>query len=211
MEFKEKIKQLRKEKNISQYKLAEALNLSRSVIAKWETGLVVPNDDYLNSLSKYFNVDILYFKEDEKYNDICLSKNKKIYKQKKMIILLSITSLFLLLLLLIFIINFSPRSISSYIKEDINSLSKFEVVENDEIISFDIKEDINIVKDILNTKVVPTIFFHRKHRTSYAIILCFDNTTYTIDGNSIKKGDKIYHFYEKNYSLYSIIHEYIGV
>lgn len=38
MLFKDKLKELRRERGISQYDLEEDLNISRSVIVKWETG-----------------------------------------------------------------------------------------------------------------------------------------------------------------------------
>lgn len=90
MLFQEKLKELRKKENISQYDLAEALHLSRSVIAKWETGLAIPNEDNLSRLCDYFNVvkeDLILDFESEK---IITSKNKKISKFQKIIYLLSI-------------------------------------------------------------------------------------------------------------------------
>lgn len=45
MTIGEKIKQLRSEKGLSQEKLAERLNVSRSAIAKWETDGGIPEID----------------------------------------------------------------------------------------------------------------------------------------------------------------------
>ena len=56
MLFQVRLKELRKTKGISQYDLADALNVSRSVIAKWETGLTLPNDENLKILSDFFGV-----------------------------------------------------------------------------------------------------------------------------------------------------------
>lgn len=53
-----KIKQLRKEANLSQEKLAEKLNVSRQAIAKWESGLGIPAIDNLIAISKLFNISI---------------------------------------------------------------------------------------------------------------------------------------------------------
>ena len=50
MLFQDKLKELRKNKNISQYDLAKELNISRSVIAKWETGRSLPSDESLDLL-----------------------------------------------------------------------------------------------------------------------------------------------------------------
>ena len=56
MLFQDTLKELRKNKGISQYDLAEALNISRSVVAKWETGLTLPNEENVKLLMEYFNV-----------------------------------------------------------------------------------------------------------------------------------------------------------
>jgi len=42
MELKDKIKQLRREKGLTQAQLADALFVSRSTVAKWENGLGLP-------------------------------------------------------------------------------------------------------------------------------------------------------------------------
>ncbi len=39
MSFAENLKQIRKEKNISQEKLAELLDVSRQAVSKWEQGI----------------------------------------------------------------------------------------------------------------------------------------------------------------------------
>ena len=51
-----KLKELRKEKGITQNKLAHDINLARSTISMYENGLSEPNLEILIQLSKYFNV-----------------------------------------------------------------------------------------------------------------------------------------------------------
>ena len=63
MEFKEKLKKLRNDNNISQKELADAIFVSRSAIAKWESGNGVPSDDNLKEIIKYFNLPSDYFNE----------------------------------------------------------------------------------------------------------------------------------------------------
>ncbi len=58
MEFSEKLKQLRKQKGISQTKLAADIHISRSAVAKWENGLGMPSDESLQMLADYFGVAV---------------------------------------------------------------------------------------------------------------------------------------------------------
>ena len=86
MSFAEKLKELRKEKGISQAKLAEEIFVSRSAVAKWENGLGLPNDDSLKLLAEYFEInesELLVNKENEQ---IIVSKNQTIEDQQKVII-----------------------------------------------------------------------------------------------------------------------------
>ncbi|MBQ0142466.1 MAG: helix-turn-helix transcriptional regulator [Prevotellaceae bacterium] len=54
------LKDLRIEKNISQDKLAELLNTTRSAIGNYETGRRVPNYEMLENIADFFNVDMDY-------------------------------------------------------------------------------------------------------------------------------------------------------
>lgn len=58
MNLGEKIYQLRTARNLSQGDLADALNVSRQSISKWETGSSVPELDKLVSLSQIFGVSL---------------------------------------------------------------------------------------------------------------------------------------------------------
>lgn len=58
MEFKEKIKELRKSHGISQEVLARELLTSRSTIAKWESGIRLPTAQSLDLIAKYFNITV---------------------------------------------------------------------------------------------------------------------------------------------------------
>ena len=65
----EKIKNKRKELNLTQEYLAKELNISRQAVSKWEKGLSEPSMDNLVKLSGIFGVDIDYFKKDKKDED----------------------------------------------------------------------------------------------------------------------------------------------
>lgn len=55
--FKDKLKQLREEKGLTQKELGEKIYVSRSAICKWEMGNGVPSDVNIDALCKFFNVD----------------------------------------------------------------------------------------------------------------------------------------------------------
>lgn len=52
--IKERLKKLRKEKNLYQKELADKLNISRAVIASYETGKAVPSIDIIIRYADYF-------------------------------------------------------------------------------------------------------------------------------------------------------------
>lgn len=56
MNLAENIQKLRKEQRLSQDQLAEALEVSRQSISKWELGLALPDITMLPKLSQYFHV-----------------------------------------------------------------------------------------------------------------------------------------------------------
>lgn len=55
-----RLKELRKEKGISQLKLAMELNTNQNTISRYETGEREPGINELISLADYFNVSIDY-------------------------------------------------------------------------------------------------------------------------------------------------------
>ena len=60
MALPEKLYALRKKSGLSQEQLAEALNVSRQAISKWEGGSATPESDKLLALSNYFGVSLDY-------------------------------------------------------------------------------------------------------------------------------------------------------
>lgn len=88
MEFKEKLKELRKKRGVSQQTLADAVLVSRSTVAKWETGLSLPNDKSLELLSAYFGVEQSELISDGETQEVLVEKNKSLSKQRKIIIAL---------------------------------------------------------------------------------------------------------------------------
>ncbi|ODR47475.1 transcriptional regulator [Eisenbergiella tayi] len=56
--FSENLKQIRKEKGISQEELAARLNVVRQTISKWEKGLSVPDAELLIKLSEILETSV---------------------------------------------------------------------------------------------------------------------------------------------------------
>ena len=69
MNIGEKIKKLRTEMGISQEKLAEYLNVSRSAIAKWETNGGIPEISNLILLTKVFGISLDMLVDDNENPD----------------------------------------------------------------------------------------------------------------------------------------------
>ena len=65
------LKQIRKERNLNQLKVAMDLNISREALSHYENGKREPSLDMLNKLSDYFNVSIDFLINGEDF-----SKNK---------------------------------------------------------------------------------------------------------------------------------------
>ena len=60
IQFKERLKELRKEKHLSQAELAKELQVSQRSISSWETGFRQPDFETLEFLAKFFNVTTDY-------------------------------------------------------------------------------------------------------------------------------------------------------
>lgn len=68
MNFSENLRRLRKAKDIKQETLAEAMNVSRQTVSKWENGTAMPDFKNLNALAEYFGVtmdELLGFNNDK--------------------------------------------------------------------------------------------------------------------------------------------------
>ena len=58
MELKDKLAELRNKKGLSQIAAAEALNVSRQAISRWETGASAPGTENLIELSRLYGVSM---------------------------------------------------------------------------------------------------------------------------------------------------------
>ncbi len=96
MEFKDRLKKLRKEKGLSQATLASAVFVSRSAVAKWENGLGLPGKDSYEALLAYFGVDESAFPLNEEVAAMTIPKNRTIYLLRSL--LLSVLTALLIVL-----------------------------------------------------------------------------------------------------------------
>lgn len=81
------IKELRKEKNITQNQLATAIGVSRSSVAMWETNNTQPDFDLIKKLADYFGVSIDYIlgyeiKPTEQKENLELTSQEKVVIEK---------------------------------------------------------------------------------------------------------------------------------
>ncbi|MEG2002859.1 MAG: helix-turn-helix transcriptional regulator, partial [Clostridia bacterium] len=63
-----RIANLRKDKNISQEDLGEALSVSRQSVSRWESDANIPEVDKLIELGKFFNVSLAYILNGEEFH-----------------------------------------------------------------------------------------------------------------------------------------------
>ena len=65
MNFSQKLKNLRIEQDLTQEKLAIGINVSRTLINKYENGVVLPTTENIQRIAAYFGVTPEYFSSNE--------------------------------------------------------------------------------------------------------------------------------------------------
>jgi len=75
--FKNRLRDLRRENNVSGKKLAEFLGVKKSTISNWENGVNFPNKDRITELADYFHVSVDYLlgRSNDKFSDTPNLKN----------------------------------------------------------------------------------------------------------------------------------------
>ena len=165
------IKELRKEKGLTQKELGEKLNITDKAISKWERGLSFPDISMLNSLASFFEIDVsellngekgikqeidiesLIQEAIEKYKNLENKRKEKVRKIKKKIGVISL-------------IFFSIFTIMQMIYLTILKQHKFEYVID---ILFYIVNEIIIVSALISIDfLIPKI----KNKKVIAYILC---------------------------------------
>ncbi len=102
MNFPDKLKKLRKEKGLTQEELASKIFVSRSLIARYENGSVMPSKENLEKLSLVFNLKISDFIDEEAVVGLALVQNKTALIMKKFFLslIIAIDGFFIIISLL---------------------------------------------------------------------------------------------------------------
>lgn len=122
MELKDKLKQLRKEKGLSQAQLAELLFVSRSTVAKWENGLGLPNPESMERLEQEFEINKEEIATTEP-EEVIVGKNRRLRRFAEAAIILGTLVIVILICLLPFGIEyggygFTPEMAAGYALSD---------------------------------------------------------------------------------------------
>ena len=88
--FKDKLKKYRTENKISQEELANKLYVSRTLISKWENGVIYPSVNNMEKLAALMMVDINYLLSDEETRTLALNSNKEISLTKRILYIISL-------------------------------------------------------------------------------------------------------------------------
>lgn len=103
MDFNEKLKQLRQNREWTQEELADKLFISRTAVSKWESGRGFPSIESLKAISKVFDISIDELLSNRELISIA-ENDKKRQKQKFQQLLLGILDCMVgLLILLLFL------------------------------------------------------------------------------------------------------------
>ena len=102
MSFGEKLKNLRKTRGVTQEELASEVFVSRSMIAKYETGKAYPTNEILQRIAEYFNVSLdELVKKQELIDEHSRVLEEKMSKNQKIAMLVAIVGILLVAILAI--------------------------------------------------------------------------------------------------------------
>ena len=76
MSFSEKLKELRKEKGLTQEELAKEIFVSRTLISKYENGAIYPTKENAIKIAEFFKVDLSYLIDSNETVGIILKNSE---------------------------------------------------------------------------------------------------------------------------------------
>ncbi len=83
MKLEEKLVSLRKEKGLTQLKVAEELDVSRQAISRWESGVSMPSTENLRCLSILYSVPVDYLINEERESPFQVKEENKDQRKKR--------------------------------------------------------------------------------------------------------------------------------
>ncbi|MCH5146811.1 MAG: leucine-rich repeat protein [Clostridiales bacterium] len=99
MQFKDKLKSLRKEAGLTQKELAQQVYVSRSAVARWESGFGLPGEESLKMLAEYFNIGTNELVCNTEMENLIVGKNRTIVRKNIMIAVVAVISLSIIVIL----------------------------------------------------------------------------------------------------------------
>lgn len=176
--------QLRKEKNLSQYQLAELIPISRQGVSKWERGVTTPDPQTLLQLSEMFDVSINELLKGERLQENTIENLEKTTlsildqsnKKTKVIKTISITSIIIITALLLAFLSY--YFINSYNKIEIykigNTSKNFNITDGIYIATSE-KYYLKLGKitNKINAEIINAKLYYKKG--NHKIILIDDN------------------------------------
>ncbi len=187
------IKQLRTEKNLSQYQLAKMIPISRQAVSKWECAISIPDSSTLVILSKIFDVTVDELLTGERKNEKTPEKLKEvtlkmvdenISKSKKIRNMILINIVVAVLLILFFFIYYFINSYNSIKFYNVNSKGKIFSQSNGILIVTKQKiyfQSGKLVYDDKNVKIKKLNLYYSKNGKSNLIYSTKDSDFLLID------------------------------
>lgn len=186
----EKLFQIRKEKGISQEKLAEIIGVSRQTIYMWETGQSLPDTKNFFELCNALNISPKYLSSDTNILENSLKNSKKIALKKYIII-------FIVIIAIIYLVSFTRKLI---IFRNINKKAqKYKNISNYSYILSD--------KNDKDTKIFYKDKLVKIEKGDNAIYIDYNSNlgyTYSKDTNELNKFDIEDGVFPNSNSLYNL-------
>lgn len=104
MKLDEKLVHLRKEKGLTQLELAEAMQVSRQAVSRWEVGAAVPSTENLKYLGSLYDVPLEYLLYDDAPEPTCVAlesskeESAKDTKNKSIVLVLIVVGIVVVVL-----------------------------------------------------------------------------------------------------------------
>ena len=207
------IKELRKEKNLTQEQLADELHVHRTTVVKWESGSSLPLNDTLVMLSKYFNVSVDELLAGERItpetsievkNRVTLAILNDRRKGMRMAIYFMITTIVLFISFLIYYFFTTYNSIHVYKlggdTKNVITIDNLLIITNDKIY-FKIGNIRNIINERLNFDSV-ILYYDNDYETK--VLFSGDSDELLVeyrDNIEIFKNKKLKNSYDNMYLL----------